>query len=603
MRTDIQFYRGIAVVLVVFYHLKIPFFTNGFLGVDLFFVLSGFLMGKLCERYSKRQFIERRCTRLIPAYLVTLIATVIIVLLIAETSDANQFLNQLWFHLSLTSNIGYWFGNSYFDSAAFKPLLNLWSLGVEFQFYLLAPFLLPILKNKIRLNIVLIFLSIVLAFVINNVSPKTSFFLLPTRLWEFLVGASSAWLLLNMSGRVAKSILVVCISLISLILVAYPIDPGIKSPWFGHPGLASLLIVAAFAILLNVNQSNVFNRKNLISRVLITIGDYSYAIYLTHFPIIVLLNYIPYGGTKIGADNIKVLVLFLLLTAFTSYFIRNRIEKLRYNSNVHLISCILFIFALLLAVFGTNLIKHSNNLERSMILSAWEDRSEYRCGKLFRLISPFKSTCRVSDQKFEKNILLLGNSHADAIKTVVASAMAQKGISTHINVVNQPLIAADYDTREYQKYVSDGSIDYILVHYDKNYYNDRIKTQHLLKFKNFVQSLGIDVFFLAPVPYYKINIARQLLLEFDSGADISNYSVMDINEYNKSISQFRIFIEEYGISKDNVIYVADVMCPKGVCILQQDFQPLYFDNSHLTLTGANVLKPLLLKLASTIERD
>ena len=139
-RADLQILRGIAVLLVLFYHLNFVGFGNGFLGVDLFLVLSGYLMANLAETTSPLEFYKRRISRLLPAYLVTILITSLIVLFLTVPSDANQRLSRIWFDLGGLSNIGFWLENSYFESNSFKPLLNLWSLGLEIQFYLIAPF-------------------------------------------------------------------------------------------------------------------------------------------------------------------------------------------------------------------------------------------------------------------------------------------------------------------------------------------------------------------------------------------------------------------------------------------------------------------------------
>ena len=142
-RTDLQVLRGIALILVFFYHLKIYGFSNGYLGVDIFFVLSGYLMMYLGCNCTTLDFYKRRLKRLLPAYFFTIIVTTFVVTIIVLPVDANQRFSRIWFDLIGSSNIAFWLENSYFDSTDFKPLLNLWSLGLEFQFYLIAPFLLP----------------------------------------------------------------------------------------------------------------------------------------------------------------------------------------------------------------------------------------------------------------------------------------------------------------------------------------------------------------------------------------------------------------------------------------------------------------------------
>ena len=192
-RVDIQVLRGIAVLLVLFYHLKINGFKNGYLGVDVFFVISGYLMAIICKTTSPFNFYIKRLKRLLPAYLFTIILTSIVVCIISIPSDAQQHFNRLWFDLFGMSNIAYCLKNSYFNLNSFQPLLNLWSLGVEIQFYAIAPFLLLYLSRHKTIFLIILIISTIVTFTINEISPKTSFFLTPFRFYEFLIGAAIAW--------------------------------------------------------------------------------------------------------------------------------------------------------------------------------------------------------------------------------------------------------------------------------------------------------------------------------------------------------------------------------------------------------------------------
>ena len=113
------------VILVVFYHLQIVGFDNGFLGVDLFFILSGYFMALLSEKTTDQEFYRRRLYRLVPAYFVTVLITMLAVVLILLPIDVNQPINQLWFDIIGLSNIDIWLESSYFYNSYFRPLLHL----------------------------------------------------------------------------------------------------------------------------------------------------------------------------------------------------------------------------------------------------------------------------------------------------------------------------------------------------------------------------------------------------------------------------------------------------------------------------------------------
>lgn len=195
-REDIQILRGVSILLVVLYHLGIGIFKSGFLGVDIFFVISGFLMSILYKENNTINFYKRRALRILPAYFVTIIVTLIVVFILAinliTPDDYEQTIEQALYSSLFVPNIAFWLQNSYFDPNLFRPLLHLWSLGVEIQFYLIVPIIFFLVKRSKIFFWLLSIVSISLCFAVTEVSPRTSFFILPFRLWEFMVGYGAA---------------------------------------------------------------------------------------------------------------------------------------------------------------------------------------------------------------------------------------------------------------------------------------------------------------------------------------------------------------------------------------------------------------------------
>ena len=191
-RKDIQILRGVAVLVVVLFHLDVPGFASGFLGVDVFFVVSGFLMAQLYTPGNVREFLLKRARRLLPAYVATILATLAAAALIVTPMDFKELVNQAAASALFVPNMHFSLGDSYFDKAEFKPLLHLWSLGVEIQFYLLVPLLAWLFVRARLLLPVLIVGSAVACFLVLSSQPKSAFFLLVFRLWEFLIGFAVA---------------------------------------------------------------------------------------------------------------------------------------------------------------------------------------------------------------------------------------------------------------------------------------------------------------------------------------------------------------------------------------------------------------------------
>jgi peptidoglycan/LPS O-acetylase OafA/YrhL len=221
-RSDIQVLRALAIIAVVGYHMGIPGFNNGFFGVDIFFVLSGYLMAQVYTKGKTKQFFIRRARRLLPAYFATIFSTLIIGFLLIAPSDFRQVHKQSLFSMGFLPNFYFWSQDSYFSNSNFNPLLHLWSLGVEFQFYLFVPLIILCLRNRIVLYTTLIICTIILSFIVLSISPKTSFFMFPLRSWEFLLGM----LLLYSEKRFVI------------------LNSGKKKVWIGIPLVASGFLLA-----------------------------------------------------------------------------------------------------------------------------------------------------------------------------------------------------------------------------------------------------------------------------------------------------------------------------------------------------------------------
>ncbi|MDC5474552.1 acyltransferase, partial [Acinetobacter baumannii] len=218
-RNDIQILRGIAVSLVVLFHLEIVGFSSGFLGVDVFFVVSGFLMAILYNPHQKKEFFIKRAKRLLPSYFIVVLVTLLASIFFILPSEQSQVINQSIYSLFFANNIGFWQQESYFSKSNFNPLLHLWSLGVEIQFYLIIPILAWFFRKSIWFLIFTLIGSLVVCFLIVGISPKTSFFMMPFRLWEFLIGYIAALYFTSSGAPIYKNNIVSILSLICIILI------------------------------------------------------------------------------------------------------------------------------------------------------------------------------------------------------------------------------------------------------------------------------------------------------------------------------------------------------------------------------------------------
>lgn len=283
-RADVQALRGLSVLLVVLYHTQISPF--GYLGVDIFFVISGFLITSLLatqfeqSRFSFWEFYYRRAKRLLPTAYVVIALTTIAAPFFLSDVGLRDFRSQVLGALTFTGNIVLWNQADYFGkSAETKPLLHFWSLAVEEQCYLLLPAFLALAPKRWRLTAVglLLVASLALCLYVAIRHPYAAFYLLPTRFWEIGIGSLGA--LLPASARVAAKLAALRLPALVLILLI-PIGLVSQNPIVD----AALVCLATLILLLSPSRDNVAVRS------MARIGDISYSLYLVHWPVLVYVR-------------------------------------------------------------------------------------------------------------------------------------------------------------------------------------------------------------------------------------------------------------------------------------------------------------------------
>jgi peptidoglycan/LPS O-acetylase OafA/YrhL len=317
---DIDGLRAVAVLLVLLFHLGNKIFRGGFIGVDVFFVISGYLitqqlLGEM-ERgeFSFRRFFARRIRRLLPALAAVASISAVAGVFIFLPSNIEPTLWSALLSLFGLSNFLFWMQAGYFDSdAIFKPLLHTWSLGVEMQFYLFWPLLMlaavGIRSRFARYLAIGIFL--VLAISLSQawlaIDPAGAFFLTPARIFEFGVGAALNWIggTGGLSRKTSLAALVVGLSGILICAIVYRETMPFPGFYALFPCLAAAAVIAS--------AGGTASSMVLGNRVMALLGRASYSIYLVHWPLIVFDNYLDAG---LGTNWLFVISLVL---GFLSY--------------------------------------------------------------------------------------------------------------------------------------------------------------------------------------------------------------------------------------------------------------------------------------------
>lgn len=301
-RWDIQALRGLAVVGVLLHHAAPGLLGGGYLGVDLFFVISGFLITSQILQgldegsFTLAGFYARRVRRLLPAAYVVLAATMLASPWLLAQPQRIELAYQHWGALAFVSNVVLWTQTGYFDVAAeLKPLLHFWSLSLEEQYYLLTPVLLLIAgtgRRSLVMLAVLTTFSLLLALALSA-RPSVAFYMLPTRAWELGIGSVAAWLW--RSGWRVPAIGRWPALLLTVGLLLVPLPASLS----GHPGLNALLLCLATASLL---LSDGRRQPSAPMKPWVRLGDMSYSLYLVHWPLIAFVN-----STWVGAPEASTL--------------------------------------------------------------------------------------------------------------------------------------------------------------------------------------------------------------------------------------------------------------------------------------------------------
>lgn len=295
-RPDIDGLRAVAVIPVVLYHAGTMGFGGGYVGVDIFFVISGFLITRIIDddlrrgAFSIAHFYERRVRRIFPALIAMIAVSTAIAWRVLPPEELKHFGRSIVATGLFSSNVLFWRTTGYFDSpAGTQPLLHTWSLGVEERFYLLFPLLAMVLASRahrIRMTILTALASASLALSILTTPSNAAFFLAPTRAWELLVGAVLALALLPPPSVALRQVG----SILGLALVIWGITTFSAATPF--PGVHAIAPVLGSALLIYTCDRPCLVERLLRARVLVFFGLISYSLYLWHWPLLVFAKHL-----------------------------------------------------------------------------------------------------------------------------------------------------------------------------------------------------------------------------------------------------------------------------------------------------------------------
>ncbi|MDO5639584.1 MAG: acyltransferase family protein [Neisseria sp.] len=439
-RSEIDGLRALAVLPVIFFHAGFSAFQGGFVGVDVFFVISGYLITTILlsdmekGRFSLITFYERRFRRILPALFFVMMATLPFALMWLMPSELKAY-GQSWVAVALfSSNILFWLTSGYFETVAeLKPLLHTWSLGVEEQYYVFFPLLLMLLWRRGRrwlLPALLLIAVVSLAaseWAVRQY-PSAAFYLLPFRAWELLTGGFIAWYF-SRHDRLAQSLAAnqwgSLAGLVFLLVAIFGYNRHIP-----FPGISAVLPVLGTALIIIFATPQTWVGKLLCNRFMVQIGLISYSAYLWHNPLFAFARVRSEFHVESAPLMLALAVLSLVLAYFTWKYVEapfRRKEGFNRRQIFQMSFCGSFL------IFAVGLASH-------FYFQAKEPQIDYQWGKHVRQYECLIQDSHENRQQPEcyaegsNTVLLWGDSHAASLYPGLAGFARNNGIAlTQLN--------------------------------------------------------------------------------------------------------------------------------------------------------------------------
>lgn len=448
-RSDLDGLRAVAVLSVIAFHMTPNLIPGGYLGVDVFFVLSGYLITNIIWRealnrnFSIARFYERRVRRIMPALLVMLIVASVCSITLLLPIDLKGYTKSVFATLGFVANIYFWRDTDYFSQLAEeKPLLHVWSLGVEEQFYIIFPLLVVLCIRWRRSALLPVTAALVLLSLLANIlcirlgAEWPAFYLLPMRAWEIGTGGLLA---LAPAARISTPWLRQTLALLAAALLFGGLYFNGVALGGGIPAALWVVLGAALAIQLGSAGGSWLN-FGLSLNVLVWIGLISYSLYLWHWPILVFARYYLVRDTLSPVQSVIGVTLMFALAALSWRYLERpfRDRSMRIGVVLVWVACgSILVAATSAAVLAKNGLPARFTAEAARMNSAVG--GEYRCGIAEYISFGALHSCAMnlpSRNPADANVVLLGNSHAQMYSPLVADILLvnhKQGILVPLN--------------------------------------------------------------------------------------------------------------------------------------------------------------------------
>ena len=649
-RPEIDGLRCFAVVSVVLYHAQIQIFDfqpfkGGFIGVDIFFVISGYLITSIIlndlidkKNFSFRNFYISRIRRIMPALLFIMLVSIPFSWIYLYPIDLVNYSKSILYSLGFGSNFYFHYSGLEYGSpeGLLKPFLHTWSLSVEEQYYLLFPLILVIVFkyfNKYFLHFLLFIfvVSLIFADIGSKNYPSSTFYFLHTRIWELICGSLIAYYEIKFGQRNNNKILLQVMPIIGIVLIIFSIfffDNKIF-----HPSFYTLIPVVGVALILWFSNKNDIVSKILSYKLFVAIGLISYSLYLWHYPIFSFAK-----NLEILYDNhygkLLLIIISLILSIITYYFIEQPARK---SNSIKTVFFMLALSVLIILTYTIVTIINDGFSKRLKVRNFQEKHTfTYLTQEDKLCFGRTKNLCNFGSH--EKKIILLGDSHMGSLAFDLYNKTKSKysflpithGGYFHLREVKQINRHSKKIIKEYD--VLRNNIDKVLNKSNKNIiiiggvvslyiYNKRIENRALhwdgqfvqedtLKydtktieraFINLIKALSVnnEIILLYPIPEMGVNIQKK---KFENMVRIFNYKYSDYLKQNNEVVKFFNTINLPNVHK---VYPHKVFCNEktGLCKTHDKDNFFFFDGYHPSLQGAEMINSLIIKKINSLEKN
>ncbi|HEY8948830.1 MAG TPA: acyltransferase family protein [Rhizomicrobium sp.] len=640
-RPDVDGLRAVAVLAVVFYHYGFWQVPGGFVGVDIFFVISGFLITGIIHRemadghFTIRHFYERRIRRIFPALFAMLTIASAAAWFLLFPVDFEAYAKSLLATAFFAANFEFWREVGYFDLAAsLKPLLHLWSIAVEEQFYLLFPAVLLLTGTSSRPRLVAV-IGVLLAasftFSVWEVghSAATAFYLLPSRMWELMLGAIVTIAPLPVLSRRWRD----AVALAGALLIAWAI--WTYDRWMPFPGLAAVAPCLGAALVIYAGRQTNLVARALSAKPVVFIGLISYSLYLWHWPVLVFTQ-IALNRALHPWEIYACIALSFALAVLSWRYVERPIRKhrgLEWRALFGGAAAAITVTALCgAAVASARGVPQRMQPEIRKILAEERDH-EPRMDICFGLTAHDVRRgrlCRIgSTQTEEPSFILWGDSHADALLPAVQKVAQQNGraglfagtdscapllgvvrpdaprckpfndavakLATK-STIREVILDARWSKNAYG--VARGEGDWRIFPYDEQGEGTDLTSTEAVFYRGLERTVrklaraGKHVVIVASVPEAGYSVPRMMAhMRMDGDNRKLTHSLPKFLAHQKFVfSTLKRMQDRYGAK---ILYPHEILCATGKCELSLNDRPLYRDEHHLSVFGAMQLLPMV----------